>query len=105
MKKMANLLKFLGLNEEEYIKSGEKIEEQTCPVCKVELNLEEAKCVDGHRVILCGLSKKVIYEDAYYQCKLCQLSISSEILQLCVACNIHFNDACPRCCNLLKRVY
>ena len=82
----------------------EVVEVDTCPICSAKLGVKETQCINGHIVLRCLLSRKVIYFEDYFECKLCKQKYLKESLVNYSHCGVDLNFSCALCCNLLKKV-
>jgi len=102
IKKIRSYLKQEESRDNMEVEAGEDVD--VCPVCEVKLGVKETQCENGHHVLRCLLSRKVIYLQEYFECKLCKHKYLKECLESYCKQGIDLNFSCVICSNLLKKV-
>jgi hypothetical protein len=107
----SNFGKLLYIDEiNKYFKIDSELEKtdsktsEKCSICKSEVGPKDFECHNQHQLIRCLITRKVIYADDYYECKLCKHAYLESALKSYHEAKLDLSFACVLCGNLLKKV-
>lgn len=75
---------------------------ESCALCNTKVEIGKEECSNGHKILWCALSKRVIYSQKILQCKTCKKVILRDAAEALLEFGIQGQKICLFCGNLCK---